>query len=210
MCILKHPCPKCPKHPWTSEASNSIFYQCKPCAFTYKTVLAVLVLIFRLYFFLSSKGGLFLLFSQNSWSPLSYHLLDLHSHSLFHLQLFPLSANILGLLYPKNKQNTQIKPSFNPEAFSNFIFSSSFPSSNLMSLPVCLCTVNRLSQGHQCPLSFSPLLCLYQLMFAALGGIGLLLLLWASSFLGIALFWSSSYLSYCFSASFFGSLHFTF
>ena len=72
------------------------------------------------------KGGLFLLFSQNSWSPLSYHLLDLHSHSLFHLQLFPLSANILGLLYPKNKQNTQIKPSFNPEAFSNFIFSSSF------------------------------------------------------------------------------------
>ena len=176
MCILKHPCPKCPKHPWTSEASNSIFYQCKPCAFTYKTVLAVLVLIFRLYFFLSSKGGLFLLFSQNSWSPLSYHLLDLHSHSLFHLQLFPLSANILGLLYPKNKQNTNknLPSTLRPSPISSFLLP--FPH-QISCLPVCLCTSEATLSRASMPSFLLTFALSYQLMSAALGGTGLLLLL---------------------------------
>lgn len=44
------------------------------------------------------------------------HPLDLQPHILFHLRSFPLFANVLGLLYSKNKtkQTYKQKPSFNP------------------------------------------------------------------------------------------------
>lgn len=104
----KHPCPKCPKHPWTS--SLAAFSTNVNHALSYTRQHSRSLLHWFLDFTLNwkviqfSELSLLLSFHRiHDPPPISYHLLDLQSHCLFHLQSSPLSANILGLLYPKNK-----------------------------------------------------------------------------------------------------------
>ena len=119
-------------------ASSSIFYQCKPLSVLYTRQHLVLVCCFRFHFSFISKGCIVppLVLPPEFMIPASPpNPLDLRFHVLFHLQSFPLFANILGLFYPINKTKHRNKklPS-TPLPSPHFIFSSpSFPPSGLMS-----------------------------------------------------------------------------